>query len=701
MFSGSIKEEEGAYTIADQTQEEFTNFYTPARQEFSIEMSNSIKEEEGAYPISDQNQEGFKKVYTPDGQEFTIEMISGSIKDEGGAYPMAEQTQEESKNVCTPAVELKTLRAREKQRQTHYAMQGQRPTASLQDLGLSSDEEENVTEGETSNLRIVEIEGEVTKKDKRPQVTQKKLPESRKSDSRASKGISLSKISLTEGRPGDREPLGSLERDTKGGKSSEKTHSSKDKRWRAASNSKWERSRHNTRNSATNTSEKSSLTKQKSTLKRKSALPLNPEKFLVEIERKRRRIEAKMADLTQKKKDFDTSLTKYQNPQKTSLPKDQGEKEVKDIGPLMTTEPRVEEEETYEEDEEQERLGKFQGSEDSEFSEPQWPEEGVDCYPSRPSPADDIRMYNHVIKKAADKYGVQLEEEKSQSCFLLETLVSSQARNTFLPMLPSVLDQGREAFKEPATCRAVTPNVGKKYKYSSKDPAYIKGTVPADSIITSTARKRANIPSTSGPPPEKESMMMDRMARKFERSAANQWQISNSNALLNRHAYQHWEEMEELIKHLPKQYKKKAANLAEAGKNIANTCLKSSLEAADTASRQMMAGITLRRFSWLRISGFKPEVQANIINTPFNGEQLFGSTVDDTLNQLKKDNETAKSMGALQFRGNLRRGATSTRRPTGRGSFHSGTSHQVFQENSQSSAPQQYWQYQQQGRQSF
>lgn len=78
---------------------------------------------------------------------------------------------------------------------------------------------------------------------------------------------------------------------------------------------------------------------------------------------------------------------------------------------------------------------------------------------------------------------------------------------------------------------------------------------------------------------------MDHMGRKVERSAANQWRIANSNALPNRHAYQHWEEKGELMKYLPEQYQKRGAHLVEDGKNIANTCLKSALDAAETSSR--------------------------------------------------------------------------------------------------------------------
>ena len=53
----------------------------------------------------------------------------------------------------------------------------------------------------------------------------------------------------------------------------------------------------------------------------------------------------------------------------------------------------------------------------------------------------------------------------------------------------------------------------------------------------------------------------------------------------------------------------------------------------------------LRRHGWLRVSGFKPEVQAKVINMPMSGKTLFGSEVDATLEQLKKDSKVMKSMG--------------------------------------------------------
>lgn len=103
------------------------------------------------------------------------------------------------------------------------------------------------------------------------------------------------------------------------------------------------------------------------------------------------------------------------------------------------------------------------------------PEEEVCSYPSKTSPPDNIAFYNSLIKRAADTYGVLLEEEKGISCFILATLAPSTKGTQYLPMLPSILDQGKEALKEPASAKGVTPRVERKFKPSTKDRKYIQG----------------------------------------------------------------------------------------------------------------------------------------------------------------------------------------------------------------------------------
>ena len=70
--------------------------------------------------------------------------------------------------------------------------------------------------------------------------------------------------------------------------------------------------------------------------------------------------------------------------------------------------------------------------------------------------------------------------------------------------------------------------------------------------------------------------------------------------------------------------KKKLKVAIQEGRDIANAFLKSALDAGDTASRQLRTGTVLRRHAWLRVLGFKPQVQASIINMPLTGKTLFG-----------------------------------------------------------------------------
>lgn len=97
--------------------------------------------------------------------------------------------------------------------------------------------------------------------------------------------------------------------------------------------------------------------------------------------------------------------------------------------------------------------------------------------------------------------------------------------------------------------------------------------------------------------------------------------------------------MAELMKHPPEQYKKRAKALAEEGKDIANIgCCRYSSKTVGDRNNIKMPCVA------------KNEVQANIVNSPFNGDHLLGKAADNTLQQIKKDNDTAKAKGALYIR---------------------------------------------------
>ncbi|XP_078540274.1 uncharacterized protein LOC144825362 [Lissotriton helveticus] len=282
-----------------------------------------------------------------------------------------------------------------------------------------------------------------------------------------------------------------------------------------------------------------------------------------------------------------------------------------------------------------------------------------DLYPSKPSPPDDNSGFAQLINRAAKYHKVDLHAEPQIEDFLLETLPAAQKSSGTLPMLKGLLAHTSGIFKDPVRARVLYPRIDKKYKAAPKDPVFIKGQIPLDSLVVSNARKRANsLTAGKAPPPDKESKLIDASGKSVASQAANSWRIANTQALLARYDRAHYDELEKLITHLPKEHQKRAYQLIQEGKIITNTSIKCALDAAETAARSINTSIMLRRHAWLRVSGFKQEVQTALLIQPFDGKTLFGSGTDEALEKMKKDTETAKSMGALQQpaqRGSFRR----------------------------------------------
>ncbi|XP_078496414.1 uncharacterized protein LOC144752346 [Lissotriton helveticus] len=270
-------------------------------------------------------------------------------------------------------------------------------------------------------------------------------------------------------------------------------------------------------------------------------------------------------------------------------------------------------------------------------------------YNVKPSPTEDSAAFNALIERAAKNHDVELHADPIEVDFLFDTFSTAEKTVKTLPMLKGVLKHAADIFKEPTRARVINPRIEKKYKPAPGDPTYIKGQLPLDSLVVSNARKRANSQTTGdAPPPDKESKVLEALGKRVAAQAANIWRISNTQALLARYDRAHYDTLETLLQHLPDQYKEAAEMLIQEGKLISNASIKCALDVADTAARAINTSVRLRCQAWLRISGFKPEIQTTILNQPVNPDRLFGPEVDTTLEKIKKDTETAKSMGALQ-----------------------------------------------------
>ncbi|XP_078522996.1 uncharacterized protein LOC144792004 [Lissotriton helveticus] len=277
-------------------------------------------------------------------------------------------------------------------------------------------------------------------------------------------------------------------------------------------------------------------------------------------------------------------------------------------------------------------------------------------FSARASPTEDSAGFHALIERAAANHDVDMHADLVEEDFLFDTFSVSERTVKTLPMLKGVLKHAADIFKEPTRARVVNPRIEKKYRPAPADPAYIRGQLPLDSLVVANARKRANSQTTGeAPPPDKESKVLEAGGKRVAAQAANFWRISNTQALLARYDRAHYDTLEQIVQHLPPKFQEGTRLLIEEGKLISNAAIKCALDAADTAARAINTSVMLRRQAWLRISGFKPDIQTTILNQPVNPDRLFGPDVDTTLEKIKKDTETAKSMGALQsqqFRGN-------------------------------------------------
>lgn len=112
------------------------------------------------------------------------------------------------------------------------------------------------------------------------------------------------------------------------------------------------------------------------------------------------------------------------------------------------------------------------------------------------------------------------------------------------------------------------------------------------------------------------------------------------------------------------------------------------MDIASLGFRQL-AGAVLRHQGWLKATTFCPEVQGKILDMPFDGESLFGKHIDDALQAIKTDTDTAKALGALQYRKTPFRGAR------GRGNYSFRGGYNRYQPQTYTSYRQSYQQQQQ------
>lgn len=110
-----------------------------------------------------------------------------------------------------------------------------------------------------------------------------------------------------------------------------------------------------------------------------------------------------------------------------------------------------------------------------------------------------------------------------------------------------------------------------------------------------------------------------------------------------------WSDIAAYMDDLPQAVKEEAKKVLLEGERSASEIIDCAMDIASTGFRQLAGAAVLRRQGWLKATTFRPEVQAKILDLPFDGQDLFGPHIDEALQGIKKDNDTARALGTLQF----------------------------------------------------
>ncbi|KAJ1133827.1 hypothetical protein NDU88_000301 [Pleurodeles waltl] len=317
--------------------------------------------------------------------------------------------------------------------------------------------------------------------------------------------------------------------------------------------------------------------------------------------------------------------------------------------------------------------------EEGEISTPQHPTEEWDDYlaptpsppPPRPSdsPPEDIGGFHNLMDRAAVCFHLPTSVSQSE-CFLHDFKEQSRKSVRSIPIIDFIWSEGTKIMRNPATVPPVPQKLDKKYKATQDSPACLTGHPKPDSVISQAAQRRSKNPSTPiSTPPDKEGRRLDNIGKRFSSMSAITVRAANSLAILGRYDRQMWSDMQPFLDLIPENKQAEARKILQEGERTSEEIIDCALDIASTGFRQLAGAAVLRRQGWLKATSFRPEVQSRILDMPYDGESLFGKHVDDALQAIKTDTDTAKSLGTLQYRKQPFRGARGRGFTSFQGSF--------------------------------
>ncbi|XP_069478563.1 protein archease isoform X1 [Ambystoma mexicanum] len=268
--------------------------------------------------------------------------------------------------------------------------------------------------------------------------------------------------------------------------------------------------------------------------------------------------------------------------------------------------------------------------------------------PLRASPADEIGSFHAMITRASDLFQLCPEEQKKEG-FLYQRREAKRKTVLAVPLLDDIWEEGLAVLKNPSTTPAKRDRYEKKYQVPDAAPLCLRAQPTPDSVVSAAAKKKAAgaAASTSTSPPDSEGKKLDSMGRRVISSAATTIKAANALAIVARYDRELWFTIAPLLNFLPDDKRAEALEILQEGEVASDHAITAATDIADTGFRQLGNGVCLRRRGWLKATDFRQDVQTRVLDMAFDGNNLFGKAVDESLQAIKTDSETARALGVL------------------------------------------------------
>ncbi|KAJ7303267.1 hypothetical protein JRQ81_012205 [Phrynocephalus forsythii] len=261
-----------------------------------------------------------------------------------------------------------------------------------------------------------------------------------------------------------------------------------------------------------------------------------------------------------------------------------------------------------------------------------------------PSPSEDLKLYSQAIHKIANVMDLQLlQDDTTDNCRFFGHLNKNQVPPLRLAFIPSLLKRIKEPWSTPSSIPLMSRRVDNMYRTHGEGTAFLDKHPLPNSVIVDAVQNHAKGRSSTAPI-NKEGRKLDLIGHRHYSLAS--FSLCTSNYLCAMEAYTRHllTEILPVINSVPEEQKSKLTAFHAEVLSLIDYETIAAQHLADAASKQLATAIHLRRHAWLHTTNITDDARNRIEDFTFDGEGLFASTTDQSIDNLIKMRKNAKSI---------------------------------------------------------